>query len=134
MSTRVDLIIVEERARSWAEDQCEDLEIEGSLVVELGMTPDEAHAFVEDREGELQIYRLHGRRNIRTRIREVMLDAEGDCKLNGVQVSLLGLWGRAYLGFAKEGIDEKIRKVRAQAERAKIKGGKPKLTIAGGAA
>lgn len=134
MSTSVDLIVCEDAARRWARDQCEDVEIEGSLVVEYGLTPEAAEAFVSEREGELQLYRLHGRREMRTYIRQVIQDVEGECKLNGVQVSILGLWGRAYLGFAKEGIDAKIRKIVQQAERAKIKGGKPKLSIAGGAA
>lgn len=57
----------------------------------------------------------------------VMRDSNAVCKLNGVQYQILGMFARQHLGYAKEGIDEKVRAFMREAERRKAKGSRPEL-------
>ncbi len=111
----------------WAKAQCEDTEITGALVYEFGLKQEAAEAIVAANEGDLQVARWNGRREVREWIYKVMQDSNAVCKLNGVQYQILGMFARQHLGYAKEGIDEKVRAFMREAERRKAKGSRPEL-------
>ena len=125
---------VAELVRKWARAQAEDQEIEGALVVHCKMAPGDAAAYVKRNEGQFQLQRWDGRREAREWMYDTMRSPDG-CKLNGAQISILGLFMRAHCGHSSEGVDTKIRKIIEKAEREKAKGGRISLVPkpAGGA-
>lgn len=116
-----------EKMLEWAKAQCEDTEIQGALVYDFGLSPEAAEAIVIANEGDLQVARWNGRREVREWIYKVMQDSNATCKLNGVQYQILGMFARQHLGYAKEGIDDKVRAFMKEAERRKAKGSRPEL-------
>lgn len=127
MSTTTDPDVIEGWLEKWARMQCEDAEIEGALVVQGGMTIEAAHELVVTHTEMLQRQRWNGRVEMREHIFRVST-GDKSCTQNGAQMSILAMFARAHLGYAKEGPDDQVRKAIAEAERKKARrGSKPEL-------
>jgi hypothetical protein len=114
-------------AREMASAQCDPAEIAALLCVATGMAEDEAIAFVTGNADELCRHMLAARAELRMYLWRL---GRGDPSLareaTSTSVAVATALARQHMGWAAEGIDDKVRKSIEKAERQLTKGLQPK--------
>jgi hypothetical protein len=119
------------RARCLALAQGTNEQVAAGLLVEFGLSMDQARRFVAEHSEELQVMRFAGQMGAKERLHRLM-NGEDLGKLTGAHLAAMETYGRAYLGLGER---EQTAKAIEQAykERAR-KHGTPKRGPTGVAA
>lgn len=105
-----------ERAVELARAQASDEEIAAVLVLDERMQPDRADALVAEHAEGLQRARFAGRAALREHATKMALGLTGGT-MSSAQQAALALIGTQHLGWSREGVDQKVRKIVEKAEK-----------------